>query len=350
MTGRVLIASASLLAACVAVAVAKNAARVAPGGGGPLGEGGFVRPVRASEALPVDAIPVDADPSRRAILFSSAQDGLLELLPDGAVRRHRVADPRSGDVYLDAAYAGGSIYGAMQGRGVVRFGADRIVAVDPPEGVMAPSRLLGLESGGLMAWTSGTPMGPARLRRMSRAGAFEAIEEVELAAVGGWVEMPERDAVWTATRAGVVEIARDPAGGARTTLYPESVTAIARSGRQVGVVGTGVARWNGTSFEPVLFSIRDPRRPGQQHMPGAPMDLAIDKEGRWFILARGGAVAVLGPDGSFLALLDARDGVPASAARLLVDPATGDVVVGSRREGPHRIHLSRGGSRIPQPP
>jgi hypothetical protein len=48
---------------------------------------------------------------------------------------------------------------------------------------------------------------------------------VELATVGDWVEMPERDAVWAATRAGVVEIARD---GTRTTLYPGSATAIAR--------------------------------------------------------------------------------------------------------------------------
>lgn len=340
MTGRVLIASASLLAACVAVAVAKD--RVVPGSradAGPLGEGGFVRPVRAGGALPPDALPVDADPGRRAVLFSSAQEGFFELLPGGAVRRHRVADPRPGDVYLDAVYAGGIIHGAMQGRGVVRLGPDRIEAVDPPEGVMAPARLIGLGSGELLAWTSGTPMSPARLRRMSRAGVFAAVEQVELAAVGGWIEMPARDAVWAATRAGVIEIARD---GTRTRLYPDSVVAIARGGDQVGVVGTGVARWNGASFEPVLFSVRDPRRPGQRHMPGAPMDLAIDGEGRWFILVRGGAVAVLDRGGAFLALLDARDGIPASAARLLFDPATGDVIVGSRREGAHRIHLSRG--------
>lgn len=343
MTGRTLIASASLLAACVAVAVAKDAARVVPGapdGAGPLGDGGFVRPVRAGEVLPADAIPVDADASRRAILFSSAQSGLFELLPDGAVRRHRVADPKPSDVYLDAVYAGGSVYASMQGRGVVRFGADRLEVVDPPEGVMAPARLLGLGSGELLAWTSATPMSHARLRRMSGAGAMEALDGEGLATVGGWVEMPERDSVWAATRAGVVEIARD---GTRTTLYPGSVTAIARSGRHVGVVGTGVARWNGASFEPVRFSIRDPRRPGQQSMPGAPVDLAIDREGRWFILARGGAVAVLGADGAFLALLDARDGIPVSAARLLVDPATGDIIVGSRREGPHRIRFARGG-------
>jgi hypothetical protein len=336
LTGRVLIASASLLAACVAVAVAKD--RVVPGSRDDRRLGGSsVRPVHAG--LPADAIPVDADPDRRAVLFSSAHEGLLELLPDGAVRRHRVADPRPGDVYLDAVYAGGSIYGAVQGRGVVRFGADRTEVVDPPEGVMAPARLLGLESGGLMAWTSGTPMSPARLRRMSGAGAFGTLDAEGLATVGGWVEMPERDAVWAATRAGVIEIARD---GTRTTLYPGSVAAIVRSGRHVGVVGTGVARWNGASFEPVRFAVHDPRRPGQRQMPGAPVDLAIDREGRWFLLARGGAVVVLDPDGAFLALLDARDGIPASAARLLVDPATGDVLVGSRREGAHRIHLSRG--------
>ncbi len=342
MTGRTLLASASLLAALVAVAVARDAARAvsgAPGGAGQRGERGIVELVRAGEALPADAIPVDADVGRRAILFASAQHGLLELLPDGVVRRHRVADPRASDVYLDGVYADGSIYGAVQGRGVVRFGAERIEVVDPPQGAVAPDRLLATGSGGLLAWTPATPVSGARLRRMRRDGAFEAIESVDLATVGGWIEMPERDSVWAATRAGVVEIARD---GTRTTLYPGSVTAIARSGQHVGVVGTGVARWNGASFEPVLFSIHDPRRPAQHHMPGAPVDLAIDQEGRWFILARGGTVVVLDGDGSFLALLDARDGIPTSAARLLVDPGTGDIVVGTRREGPRRIRLSRG--------
>jgi hypothetical protein len=339
LTGRALLASASLLAACVAVAVAVEAARVVPpGGAGQLRGGGLIRVLPAGEGLPADAIPVDADASRRAVLFSSAQDGLLELLPDGAVQRHRVADPRMSDVYLDGVYAEGSIHGAVQGRGVVRFGAERIEVVDPPQGGLAATRLLPLGSGELLAWTPATPLGPARLRRMSRDGSFEAIEEMELATMGGWVEMPERDSVWAATRAGVVEIARD---GTRTTLHPASVTAIARSGQNVGVVGTGVARWNGSSFEPVLFSIQDPRRPGQHHMPGAPVDLAIDQDGRWFILARGGAVVVLGPDGTFLALLDARDGIPPSAARLLVDPGTGDVVVGSRQGGPRRLRLSR---------
>ncbi len=341
MTGARLLVVASLLAACVGIAVATDAVRVVPAypdGAGPP-RGGFVGIVSAGEGLPADAIPVDADASRRAILFASARSGLFELLPGGAVRPHRVADPRASDVYLDGAYAGGSIHAAVQGRGVVRFGAGRIDVVDPPDGPIAPARLLALASGELLAWTPATPVSRPRLRRVSRAGAAESIEGEELGTIGDWVEMTERGSVWAATRAGVVEIARD---GTRTTLHPSSVTAIARSGKQVGVVGTGVARWNGASFEPVLFSIHDPRRPGQQQMPGAPVDLAIDREGRWFILARGGTVAVLGPDGSFLALLDARDGVPASAARLLLDPGTGDILLGSRRHGPHRIRFSRG--------
>lgn len=339
MINRALLASASLAAACVAVVVATDAARVArgtPGGAGPLSDGGFVRPVRAAEPLPADAIPVHADASRRAILFASAQQGLVELLSDGAIRRHRAADPLASDAYLDGAYAEGGIYAAVQGRGVVRFGAKSMEVVDPPQGVAA-ARLLALGSGGLLAWTPATPMTPARLRRTSGQGVFEAIEGVQLATIGGWVEMPERGSVWAATRAGVVEIARD---GTRTMLHAESATAIARNRQHVGVVGTGLARWTGASFEPVLFAIRDPRRPGQQHLPGAPVDLAIDGEGRWFILARGGTVVVLDRDGAFLALLDVRDGIPASAARLLVDPTTGDIIVGSRREGPHRIHLA----------
>jgi hypothetical protein len=339
LTGKALLASASLVAACVTVVVATDAARVVrgtPGGAGPLRHGGFVRPVRAAEPLPADAIPVDADGSRGAILFASAQHGLVELLSDGAIRRHRAAPPAPGDAYLDGVYAEGSIFAAVQGRGVVRFGGARMEIVDPAQGVAA-ARLLPLGASGLLAWTPATPVSPARLRRMSADRTFESIDGVELGTVGDWIEMPERNSVWAATRSGVVEIARD---GTRTTLYAESVTAIARNRQHLGVVGTGLARWNGASFEPVLFAIRDPRRPGQQHMPGAPVDLAIDNEGRWFILARGGAIAVLDPDGAFLALLDARDGIPASAARLLVEPATGDIIVGSRREGPHRIHLS----------
>jgi hypothetical protein len=336
-----LIMTAALVAGCVAVVIATDTVRVLPAtpdGAGPLSDGGFVEIVRAGEGLPADALPVDADASRRAVLFASARSGLFELLPDGTVRRHGVADPRASDVYLDGAYADGDVYASVQGRGVVRF-AERREVVDPPEGPVAPARLLGRASGELLAWTPATPMSRARLRRMTRGGAFEALEGVELGTVGDWVEMPERGSVWAATRAGVVEIGRD---GKRTMLHSASVTAIARSGQHVGVVGTGVARWNGASFEPVLFSIRDPRRPGQSHMPGAPVDLAIDTEGRWFILARGGTVVVLGPGGSYLMLLDSRDGIPASAARLLLDPATCDILLGSRRDGPYRMRFSRG--------
>jgi len=334
-----LLATTSLLAACVAAAVATGAVRVVPATPDRAGpsRGGFVGIVRAGDGLPADAIPVDADASRRAVLFASAGRGLFELLADGSVRPHRAPDPRASDVYRDGAYADGGIYAAVQGRGVVRLGARRIEVIDPSEGPMAPARLLPVGAGGLLAWTPATPLSRARLRRLSRGGAPEAID-VELATVGGWIEMPERGSVWAATRAGVVEIGRD---GTRRSLHPASVIAIARSGRHVGVVGTGVAHWNGASFEPVLFSIHDPRRPGQRHMPGAPVDLAIDQEGRWFILARGGTVVVLGPDGSFLALLDAGDGVPASAARLLLDPGTGDILVGSRGDGPHRIRFAR---------
>jgi len=335
LTSRPILASAALLAAGVAVAVATDAVRIVPAT--PDGAGGFVEIVRAGQGLPADAIPVDADASRRAVLFSSAQSGLFELLP-GSVLRLRASVPLASDVYLDAVYAGGSIHAAVQGRGVVRFGAKLMEVVDMPEGPVAPARLLALASGELLAWTPATPVSRSRLRRMIRDGAPETIEGVELSTVGDWVEMPERGSVWAATRAGVVEIARD---GTRTSLYPGSVAAIARSGQHVGVVGTGVARWNGSSFEPVRFSVRDPRLPGQHHMPGAPVDLAIDKEGRWFILARGGTVVVLGPDGSFLALLDERDGVPASAARLLHDPGTGDIMIGSRLDGPYRMRFSR---------
>jgi hypothetical protein len=341
LTARRHLVAVCLLAACVAGAVATDTVRVVPATpDGALRDGGFAGVVRAGEGLPADAIPVDADASSRAVLFASAGGGLFELLPDGAVRSRLVADPRAGDVYLDGAYVGGDIHAAVEGRGVVRFGPERIEVVDPREGPIAPARLLALASGELFAWTPATPVSSARLRRIGRAGASDAVGAEELGTVGDWVEMPERGAVWAATRAGVVEIARD---GTRTTLYPGSVTAIARSGRHVGVVGTGVARWNGRSFEPLLFSIRDARRPGRPLVAVAPVDLAIDKLGRWFILARGGTVAVLDAGGSFLALLDGRDGIPASAARLLLDPGSGDILVGSRRDGPYRIRLSRGG-------
>ena len=63
------------------------------------------------------------------------------------------------------------------------------------------------------------------------------------------------------------------------------------------------------------------------------MDLAITSAGEWYVLFAGGRVVILDRQGQYRGLLDGQDGVPSSARRLLLDPASGDLLVGSMREG-----------------
>jgi hypothetical protein len=153
------------------------------------------------------------------------------------------------------------------------------------------------------------------------------------------VEVPERNAVFAATRAGVVEIRAD---GSFVRLSNDAVSSITREPRTgtIAAVGTSIQRWENQRFAPVLFSMNHPRWPAGQFQAGAPSDVAIDKSGVWYLLFNG-VVVLLDPQGRFSGLLDAEDGIPPTARRLLAHPETGDVLVGSAGEGLTVILSSR---------
>lgn len=154
----------------------------------------------------------------------------------------------------------------------------------------------------------------------------------DLATIGRWVDVPERNSVFAATRAGVVEFQAD---GSFARVSINSASSIARDPAtgSIGVVGTSVERWDGRQFLPVLFALDYPGYPKGQFPAGSPFDVAIDRTGIWYLLYQNGILALLDPDGRFLGVLGPEDGMPATSRALLADPQTGDVFVGSGLEG-----------------
>jgi len=70
-----------------------------------------------------------------------------------------------------------------------------------------------------------------------------------------------------------------------------------------------------------------------QFYAGSPIDVVIDNTGSWYLLFNRGIVVLLDSEGGFLNVMDWEDGIPPSSRRLLLHPATGDLFVGSGREG-----------------
>src|SRR6185503_10311041 len=101
----------------------------------------------------------------------------------------------------------------------------------------------------------------------------------------------------------------------------------------IGVSGSAVGRWMGERLAPVLFALDGGRRRALRRLPGDPIDIAIDRTGAWHLLYREGLLATLSRDGRLLDVLDTEDGIPATARRLLADPETGELFVGSAQDG-----------------
>jgi hypothetical protein len=154
----------------------------------------------------------------------------------------------------------------------------------------------------------------------------------EAATVARRLEVPERDSVFAATRAGALEIRADGTWERRSVDAASSIARDPASGT-IGVVGARVERWDGARFQPVLFSLQHPRWARGKLGAGSPIDLAIDGRGTWHVLYPGGVIALLRPDAGAADILDPEDGIPPTAVRLLADPRTGEVFVGSDGEG-----------------
>ena len=185
--------------------------------------------------------------------------------------------------------------------------------------------------------------------QMIHAGQIARTVEIagrEAATVSRWLEVPDRGSVFAATRAGALEIRADGTWESRSSDAASSIARDPASGT-IGVVGARVERWDGARFQPVLFSLRHPRWAGGRLGPGSPIDLAIDGSGTWHVLYPGGVLALLRPDAGAADILDPEDGVPPTAVRLLTEPRSGDVFVGSDGEGVAIVGRARGTGRLP---
>ena len=296
-------------------------------------------------AVPGDAVPEAANPARGRVLLSSYSQGLAQLqrAEDGhwsvIERLHPGAELPVGS-FGDAKYLGSeTIYVAMPSRGLLRVDMNGTKLLGTTEGLHGVDilRLLTRPSG--ETWVSYTPQpfgtdSRAAVEVLREDQVINTIPLVDrdLATIGRWVDVPERNSVFAATRAGVVEFQAD---GSFARVSINSASSIARDPAtgSIGVVGTSVERWDGRQFLPVLFALDYPGYPKGQFPAGSPFDVAIDRTGIWYLLYQNGILALLDPDGRFLGVLGPEDGMPATSRALLADPQTGDVFVGSGLEG-----------------
>lgn len=290
-------------------------------------------------------LPMDADLATGRVLFSSYSRGLVQLARDGAGRWRVEEALRPGrelpaGLFGDARYTPtGGVVAILHSQGFLRLEGGRARVFGPADGLLGGNllRLLALRSGEV--WVAHSPlpvtgMEGAAVQVISGDHVVRtvAIGGREAATIGSWVEVPERSSVFAATRAGVVEIRGD---GSLELRSGNSASLIARDPTtgSLGVSGATLERWDWERFVPVLFRLEHPRQPIDGVRAGPPIDLAIDKTGLWWLLYRGGLVALLRPDGEFAGVMDPEDGIPPTARRILAHPSTGEIIVGSDHEG-----------------
>ena len=123
--------------------------------------------------------------------------------------------------------------------------------------------------------------------------------------------------------------------GEMTLLSTDSVSSITREPQTgfIGVAGTTVQRWDGKRFVPFLFRVDHPRARQGQFQAGVPIDIGIDRNGLWYLLYNGGILALINSEGQSIKVFDPEDGIPPTARRLLVHARSGDVIIGSGKEG-----------------
>lgn len=297
------------------------------------------------DALPADSLPMDVNAATGEVLFSSYSAGLTELQRHGEEEWHPRALPQGGTQlpnghFGDAQFTrNGGIAAVLYSRGLLLLGKKEVQVLGPKEGLYSTNlfRVLTLHSGELLVAYAPLPFGP------ESQGAIQLLKDTEIAqtfkmpdrgsaTIGRWIEVPERKSVFAATPAGVVEIRGD---GSVATISPNPASSIARSPDfgSIGAVGSTIERWDGQKFVPVFYQVDHPRWPKGAYQPGSPIDVTIDSNNMWYILYKGGVLAVLNQDEQFLNILDAEDGIPATAQRLLAIPGIGKVFVGSTAEG-----------------
>ena len=227
----------------------------------------------------------------------------------------------------------------LHSRGLLRVHDNSVILLTREQGLFSNDvlRVLTRRSGEIWLLHAPVPFGFSGVAAFEILKKNKVVKTVELkdanfATVGRWVLVPGRQAVWAASRTGVFEIHDD---GSIKLLSSNSTSSIAHDpvGGSIGVVGSSIEKWESDRFTPVLFRVDHPRWPYGRFRSGDPSDLAIDRTGTWYLLFKGGLIAVLSCKGDLLGILDSEDGVPSTARSLLANPLTGDVIVGSGNEG-----------------
>lgn len=292
-----------------------------------------------------DAIPMDVAPETGNVLLSSYSQGLIQIAkgedeiwrPIEALRPGRELPE---GLFGDAQYSPTSGKTAVvHSQGILRAEDTKAKILGRKDGLHSQHilRLLTLRSG--ETWVAFTPMpfgqgGGAALQLLRGDEILRTIDiqDRNLATISRWVEVPERASVFAATRIGVVEI---DAEGTLTRLSKNGATSVSRNPTTgtMGAVGNTVEEWDGQRFVPVLFRVDHPRSMKGQYYAGTPIDVAVDRRDFWYVLFNKGVLVILDSQGEFLGLMDGEDGIPSSARRMLLDPASGDLIIGSSREG-----------------
>jgi hypothetical protein len=293
------------------------------------------------DSAPEDMKAEDIDPQTGKVLLSSNLHGIAELQRSATgvwscTRRLRSGAELPAGVLGDVRYGGGScIFGTVYSEGLFRLCPSDSHATSIAEGLTGDyMRLMVRRSGEV--WVSETPIpfggragGPEILRIQNGSVSGRVpLPGKEAATIGRWVEVPERQSVFAATRAGILEIQMD---GSIVRLSINSAAAIVREPHSgtIAAVGTAIERWDGQRFSPVISLLEHPRSNRGAFNAGSPIDVAIDSTGLWYILYSAGRLAVLDGEGRFVTMLDGEDGVPFSATRILTHPQSGDLLIGS---------------------
>lgn len=300
-----------------------------------LGAGGAPRAMTPASGreMPVDALPMDAKAGGALVLLGSPIDGPLELArtPGGwrVVRQWRAGIDLPSAVYGPAAYTGPDQVLAVQlSQGLLRLRQGQAQAVPLEAGALPLD--VAVTPGGIWIAAGSTPFGGAAgLHYLPNEGGarFVALPDRQAQPSGRLLAWPD-GRIWAGTRIGIIEA--DPKGAARR-VSADRVEALYRNNARniIGAVGASVQRWDGERMVPVLFAIE----PKPARALGHPVDLVIDDAGRWVILFSGGQLVLLDAQLRHVATLDERSGIPPSSRRLLYVPGSGEVLIGSAREG-----------------
>jgi len=300
---------------------------------------------RDGPLAPADALPMDVHPSTGHVLLSSHSSGLVQLARSQEGDWQPLAWLSPGrelpqGSFGEAQYtSAGGVVVILHSRGLLTIQEGQATLLGTDGGLHSPHllRLLSRRSGDIWIAHTPTPFGPTaggalQFIRDSRVVRTRRIADRRLATISRWVEVPERDAVFAATQAGVIELSAEGSPTRRSVYAASSIARNPATGT-IGVVGATVERWTDDRFRPVLFRLDHPRWPTGSFQAGSPIDLAIDAADTWYVLFPGGVLALLGPGGDLIGLLDSEDGIPGSARRLLAPGGTGNVFVGSLTEG-----------------